>query len=116
MGFVGGSLARELARLPAAGLREAVTAPLAGLLGAAGLARIGACFASGWQHDPWALGSYAVARPGMAGARAALRCPLSERVLYAGEAAAADGWHGTVAGAYLSGRAAAQALLRKRPA
>ena len=79
MGFVGGSLARELARLPAAGLREAVTAPLAGLLAAAGLARIGACFASDWQHDPWALGSYAVARPGLAGTRAALRCPLSER-------------------------------------
>ena len=46
MGFAGGGLARELARLPAAALREAVTAPLAGLLGAAGLARIGACFAS----------------------------------------------------------------------
>ena len=46
-----------------------------------------------------------------AAARAALRQPWSERVHYAGEAAAADGWHGTVAGAYLSGRAAARAMI-----
>ena len=47
---------RPRAGPPAGGtLREAVTAPLAGLLGAAGLARIGACFASDWQHirGPW---------------------------------------------------------------
>jgi len=45
--------------------------------------------------------------------RAALRDPLSERLLYAGEAAAADGWHATVAGAYLSGRQAAAAVLAR---
>jgi monoamine oxidase len=64
-----------------------------------------------WRRDPWPLGSYALARPGAAGARAALCQPFSERVRYAGEVAAADGWHGTVAGAHLSGRAAARAVL-----
>lgn len=44
----------------------------------------------------------------MASVRTALRVPLSERLVYAGEAAASDGWHGTVAGAHLSGRAAAR--------
>jgi monoamine oxidase len=110
MAFVGGSLARELARLAPAELQAAVTAPLVAALGAGVRNRIRACLVADWQHDPWALGSYAVARPGMAHARAALRTPFSERVLYAGEAAATDGWHGTVAGAYMSGRSAARAL------
>jgi hypothetical protein len=48
-------------------------------------------------------------------ARAALRQPISDRVICAGEAAATDGWHGTVAGAYLSGGAASRALLGAPP-
>jgi monoamine oxidase len=107
MAFIGGSLARELAALPGPALREAVAAPLVAHLGTAISDHIGACLASEWHRDPWAMGSYAMAQPGMAGARTALRVPLSERLVYAGEAAASDGWHGTVAGAYLSGRAAA---------
>lgn len=108
MAFVGGSLARDLGALPTPALREAVAAPLIAHLGSAISGHIGACLRSDWQRDPWALGSYAVARPGRGDSRAVLRTPLSERLVYAGEAAAGDGWHGTVAGAYLSGRAAAR--------
>ena len=93
--------------------RDAVSAPLVEMLGSAVRERIRGCLFTDWHDDPWALGSYAVARPGRAAARAALREPWSERVHYAGEAAAADGWHGTVAGAYLSGRAAARAVLAR---
>jgi monoamine oxidase len=110
MAFVGGSLAREVAGLSHAALQEAVTAPLVDSLGTGVRDRIRACLVADWQHDPWALGAYAVARPGMAHARAALREPLSDRLLYAGEAAATDGWHGTVAGAYMSGRSVARAV------
>jgi monoamine oxidase len=110
MAFVGGGLARDLARLPPAELQEAVSAPLADMTGSGRSLRVRACLVSDWHADPFARGSYAVARPGRAAARAALRVPFSERVLYAGEAAATDGWHGTVAGAYLSGRRAARAV------
>jgi monoamine oxidase len=90
-----------------------VTAPLAAMTGRDLRARVRTCLASDWHRDRHALGSYSLARPGMAGARAALRQPFSERLLYAGEAAAADGWHATVAGTYLSGRQAASAVLAR---
>lgn len=111
MAFVGGSLAREIGAMPPADARNAVTAPLVEMLGTGVRAQIGNCLVSDWHRDRWAQGSYAVARPGMAGTRAALRVPWSERLRYAGEAAAGDGWHATVAGAYLSGRDAARAVV-----
>jgi monoamine oxidase len=73
--------------------------------------RVAAWLVADWRADPFARGSYSVARPGMAHAQATLHEPFSERVRYAGEAAADDGWQATVAGAYLSGRAAARATL-----
>jgi monoamine oxidase len=60
-----------------------------------------------WGVDPLALGSYAVARPDAADHREILATPVDQRVFLAGEAAAADGWAATVAGAYRSGRRAA---------
>jgi monoamine oxidase len=50
--------------------------------------------------------------------RAVLARPLADRLLFAGEACAADGWAATVAGAHRSGRRAAHealALLGRRP-
>ena len=114
VGFAGGDRAAALAALAPAALRAAIGDELAALLGAAARGRLGEVELADWQADPWARGSYAFARPGAAAARAALRRPWSERVRYAGEAAAADGWHGTVAGAHLSGRAAAAQLLAAR--
>lgn len=111
MGFVGGSLAAELTALAPAALTDAVRGMLAAMLGGGAADQVVDCVAADWGADPWARGSYAIARPGGAAARAVLRAPFAEHILYAGEAAAADGWHGTVAGAYLSGRAAARALL-----
>ena len=114
MGFVGGSLAAELTALPPAGLRAEIGRLLAAMAGGEAARALRDCAAAGWMADPFALGSYAVARPGGAPARAVLREPLALRLFYAGEAAAADGWHGTVAGAHLSGEAAAAAVLAAR--
>jgi monoamine oxidase len=64
---------------------------------------------TGWGTDPCFLGAYAYATPGNAGARAALAAPIwNGRLSFAGEACAADGLAGTVAGAYLAGQRAAE--------
>jgi monoamine oxidase len=111
LGFAGGTLGRTLAALSQPELMDTVRQDLVALGGGAVARSVVDCALVDWAADPWALGSYAIARPGAAAARAALRAPWSDRVRYAGEAAAADGWHGTVAGAYLSGREAARAVL-----
>ena len=105
--FVGGSTARALEPASDAAIRDVVLEPLRGLLGAALVERsFGPAAVSRWASDPFAFGSYAIARPGGAGARAILALPLFERVHLAGEATAGDGWHGTAGGAWLAGRAA----------
>jgi monoamine oxidase len=64
-----------------------------------------------WGQDPWALGSYAYAVPGQAGARAVLGQPLAGgRLIFAGEATRTDGLAGTVGGAFLAGEDAAAAV------
>ena len=65
-----------------------------------------------WGTDPLFRGAYSYARPGHAGARAALAEAFpGERLLFAGEATRTDGLAGTVGGAWLSGRDAAVRLL-----
>ncbi len=71
---------------------------------------------SDWLRDPLARGVYSHARVGQAGARAVLARPLAEgRLCLAGEACHAS-LAGTVAGAWLSGEAAAAAALAAMPA
>lgn len=108
LAFVGGGTARALERESDAVAREAVLAPLVRLLGAATVERsFGAARATRWGLDPLALGSYAIARPGIApDTRARLAAPIFERLYLAGEGTAPDGWHNTVAGAWLAGKAA----------
>ena len=67
---------------------------------------------TGWGTDPLSLGAYAYARPGCADLRGALAQPLADGALaFAGEAWRTDGLAGTVAGAWLSGRDAAEAVM-----
>jgi monoamine oxidase len=110
-GFVGGSLARELEAAGEAAARAFVLEPLVEIFGSRLTSRLRGTRHTGWGMDPFALGSYAVARPGAAAMRAVLRLPLADRVLFAGEACAGDGWAATVAGAHLSGKRAARAAL-----
>jgi monoamine oxidase len=105
--FVGADMARALEPESDAAIRDVVLEPLRRLLGADRVARgFGPATASRWASDPFALGSYAIAGPGRAGARTVLADPLLGRVHLAGEATAPDGWHGTAGGAWLAGRAA----------
>jgi len=60
-----------------------------------------------WGSDPLVRGAYAYATPGNADARARLAEPLADgHLLFAGEACHV-GYAGTLAGAWLSGEAAA---------
>jgi monoamine oxidase len=69
-------------------------------------------FTTDWGTDPHHLGAYSYARPGGAGARAALAQPIADgRLLFAGEACRTDGMAGTVGGAVLDGRRAAALVL-----
>jgi monoamine oxidase len=70
-------------------------------------------FTTDWGTDPCNLGAYSYARPGGAGARAALAAPVGERLLFAGEACRTDGTAGTVGGSVLDGRRAASLLLNQ---
>jgi len=111
IGFVGGDAAWALAPDPRAADAFA-RAEWRALFGARA-DRIFAAesFATDWGTDPHHLGAYSYAKPGGAGARAALCEPVGERLLFAGEACRTDGMAGTVGGAVLDGQRAAQLIL-----
>jgi monoamine oxidase len=118
LAFVGGDLARELERAGEAAAGAFALEPLLEIFGSGLRSRLRGVRQTRWGTDQFAGGSYAVARPGAAAMRAVLARPLADRLLFAGEACAADGWAATVAGAHRSGRRAAGealALLGRRP-
>jgi monoamine oxidase len=64
-----------------------------------------------WGQDPFAMGSYSFHAVGSGKPeRRVLAKPVDNKVFWAGEACSPDYW-GTVHGAYLSGQAAAKAIL-----
>ncbi len=66
---------------------------------------------SAWHLDPWAGGSYSHALPGHSGAREILAAPVDGRLFFAGEACSIHSFS-TTHGAYETGIAAAEAVLR----
>ncbi len=117
VGFVGGRAAWDLVGR----LDEAVAfmrGQVAATLGHKAVQVFGpSTLATQWGEDTLFQGAYAYATPGHADARAVLATPLWDgRLAFAGEACATDGLAGTVAGAYLSGRHAAQTILDGFPA
>jgi monoamine oxidase len=118
LAFIGGDLARDLEEAGEAAAGEFALEPLLEIFGNGLRSRLRGVRQTRWGIDPFAMGSYAVARPGAATMREVLRSPLADRLLFAGEACAGDGWAATVAGAHQSGRRAARealALLGRRP-
>jgi monoamine oxidase len=111
LALFGGRRARKLEAQGQAAFVDAAMAGLVDLFGTDLQHSLRAAVATAWSADPWARGSYAIPRPGAAGLRAALAAPHGERILFAGEATATDGWAATVAGATLSGRRAATEAL-----
>ncbi len=117
IGFVGGRAAWTLCGKPrdAADFFMAEIVATLGRSSCDGLNPAGALM-TGWGDDPAFLGAYAYAVPGAAGARGVLTTPLWDgRLLFAGEACDTGGLAGTVGGAYLSGRDAAQKILHGFP-
>lgn len=111
-GFFGGRFAWSFSGREEDALDEA-RARLSATLGAAALDALPpGGFVSRWGSDPLFLGAYAYARPGHAGARAALGQPIGDgRLVLAGEACRTDGLAGTVGGAMLDGERAAHSVL-----
>ena len=68
-----------------------------------------------WQRDPYARGAYSYVTVGGEVSRETFGAPVGDTLFFAGEAAATDGEGGTVAGALLSGRRAARAILAREP-
>ncbi len=107
-GFVGGARAWELSRAGRDATEAAARADLAAMFGPRAGAGLGECVISDWGENPLFRGSYTHARPGHHASRAALAAPLGGgRLCFAGEACHSR-FAGTVAGAWLSGEAAAR--------
>lgn len=114
IGFIGGRTAWALADDPEAAEAYA-RSELRAMLGSDAARLVGGAAVTSWATDPFALGSYAYAPPGMAGMRGQLAAAFpADRLLFAGEACRTDGLAGTVGGAFLSGEAAAIRLLGRK--
>ena len=109
IGFVGGHTAWALAAEGPAATIDFARAQWRDRMGADAV--MGVAWLADWSAEPWHRGAYAYATPGHAAARAALAAPLGDgHLAFAGEAACADGLAGTVGGAWISGRNAAQRM------
>lgn len=108
--YLGGDYARQVCDAGERAAIDELTSRLAALLGSGLRGAVRGGRLADWWADPYALGSYSVARPGRLPARAALQQPLGDRVFLAGEACAGGGAM-TAGGATLDGLRAAQAVL-----
>lgn len=111
MGLYGGDLAWALEEAGEAAALDWGLDALTAIFGNDLRRQVTRARASRWGSDPWALGSYSVARPGCHGLRGALAAPFDDRLFLAGEAWRSQGDAALVDGAYRSGRAAAEAAL-----
>jgi monoamine oxidase len=108
--FFGGRFAAAMEREGQAATFAFAADELAGILGNDIRRRISPLAATGWLTDPWSRGSYSYAMPGHAGDRAVLAAPVDDRLFFAGEATSPN-FFSTAHGAYISGVAAAEAVL-----
>ena len=111
--YYGGSLAEDLERGGSDAFLDFAKHELVNLLGSDFSKRIAPVAIHSWGVDPFAGGAYSYAKPGSADCRAALAAPVDERVMFAGEACS-EGDFSTAHGAYLTGVAAAEAVLKAR--
>jgi monoamine oxidase len=108
MGYLGGTLARELELAGAATMTDFVLAELVAMFGSAVRHQITRTSCTAWYTDQWSRGAYSAAHPGHAHRRSDLAAPLDEKLFFAGEACSTDAYS-TCHGAYLTGLAAANA-------
>lgn len=110
-GYLGGLAARELeARCD---MVDFALEELVGLFGSDIRRRLKPIAQSRWVEEPFSRGSYSHALPGHAQARDVLARGWDERIYFAGEACSRSDFS-TAHGAYATGVAAAQAILKRR--
>ena len=109
--FVWGDLATELESGGPAALIDHAKRYVAELFGSDAAAAVTNAAVHPWGTDPWARGSYSIALPGRTDAHSVLGTPLDNKIFFAGEAVSELSF-GTLHGAYLSGQAAANRVLR----
>jgi len=107
-----GRFGREMADAGEAAMLAFVSDLLAAHFGADAREEIGRAEAVRWSRDPWILGATSAAAPGSSANRRLLAEPAHDRIFFAGEALH-ESWHGTVAGAWISGERAADAAIRR---
>jgi monoamine oxidase len=109
IGFCGGEAAWESLH-NAPGLEAAAREEIAAIFGTRAAAALGRATVTRWGEDPLFRGAYSHAVPGAQAARRVLGAPLADgRLCFAGEACHPR-FAATVAGAWLSGTAAARAV------
>ena len=106
--LVGGQTALEWEKLGPEACQARVLQELRGVYGPQLNPR--AASVTHWESDPLSGGSYSAALPGHQSARRELARPVDGRLFFAGEACHEE-WATTTAGAFLSGKKAAQAIL-----
>jgi monoamine oxidase len=109
--FFGGRFAAQLEGDGIAAMAAFATDELAALFGNDIRRQLSPLASSAWRSDPFARGSYSYARPGYADQRAVLAAPVDDRLFFAGEACSPN-FFSTAHGAYETGLAAADAVLR----
>jgi monoamine oxidase len=110
-GWIGGGVAWDLARAGEAAAIDHALGQLRALFGGR-VDRLltGGSLVTHWDADPWVRGAYCYAVPGQSQARDRLGVPLADgHLMFAGEACNVP-YAGTLAGAWLSGQAAAKAV------
>ncbi|WP_342361556.1 NAD(P)/FAD-dependent oxidoreductase [Terrarubrum flagellatum] len=116
LAVVGGAFARGLAAQGEAAAVAYALDRVVEMLGADARKHFKGGRLAGWSADPFALGSYSLAKPGRLAAREALAKPIGDRIWIAGEATSSGGQM-TAGGATLAGERAAReiaALLKGR--
>jgi len=109
---VGGSFAAELERAGEAAAIDFVVGKLRTMFGSEVDRTLVKGAVSSWGTNPLFRGAYASAAPGAYHLRPVLRQPVGDRIFLAGEACHRTMW-ATVGGADLSGREAADAVIRQ---
>ena len=110
-GYFGGACARALEAEGEGAFTAFAIDEIAAQLGSDMRGRLKPMTETAWGRDPYARGSYSHARVGAADQRAVLAAPVEDRLFFAGEAASRNDFS-TAHGAYRTGVAAAEAVLR----
>jgi monoamine oxidase len=113
--YFGGQLAIDLELEGAEAFYAFAEDELVDLLGSSFRQRLRRVSETAWGQDPFARGAYSYALPGHAEARERLAAPVDERIFFAGEACSKE-HYSTAHGAYLTGIAAAQAVMGSKSA